>query len=224
MAVLYCWKKLIWMNSCGSSLQNPYLMNKLNRILSTALLLLGGIVWLQHRHTVYLTEERDCFQMNNTTLLSCMKRMQIDSTTMALETKVLRLTVDEYKEYRAEDAETIRRFGIKVKKLEAAARHKIEVRVPVDANIRDTLIIRDSIFRVRQKVEMVTPHIQLTGLIEDRHLRGDIKVPVTIHQAVWVEYKGWWLWKRIKAIRQTISSDNPHVEIKYSEYIKFSSP
>lgn len=105
----------------------------------------------------------------------------------------------------------------------AAARHKIEVRVPVDASIRDTLIIRDSIFRVRQKVEMVTPHIQLTGLIEDRHLRGDIKVPVTIHQAVWVEYKGWWLWKRIKAIRQTISSDNPHVEIKYSEYIKFSS-
>ena len=198
-------------------------MNKLNRILSTALLLLGGIVWLQHRHTVYLTEERDRFQMNNTTLLSCMKRMQIDSTTMALETKVLRLTVDEYKESRAEDAETIRRFGIKVKKLEAAARHKIEVRVPVDANIRDTLIIRDSIFRVRQKVEMVTPHIQLTGLIEDRHLRGDIKVPVTIHQAVWVEYKGWWLWKRIKAIRQTISSDNPHVEIKYSEYIKFSS-
>ena len=120
-------------------------MNKLNGILSTALLLLGGIVWLQHRHTIYLTEERDRFQMNNTALLSCMKRMQIDSTTMALETKVLRLTVDEYKEYRAEDAETIRRFGIKVKKLEAAARHKIEVRVPVDANIRDTLIIRDSI-------------------------------------------------------------------------------
>ena len=73
-------------------------MNKLNGILSTALLLLGGIVWLQHRHTIYLTEERDRFQMNNTALLSCMKRMQIDSTTMALETKVLRLTVDEYKE------------------------------------------------------------------------------------------------------------------------------
>ena len=33
--------------------------------------------------------------------------------------------MDEYKEYRAEDAETIRRFGVKIKKLEAAARHKI---------------------------------------------------------------------------------------------------
>lgn len=195
-------------------------MNKLNGILSTALLLLGGIVWLQHRHTVYLTEERDRFRMNNTALLSGMKRIQIDSATMALETKVLRLTVDEYKEFRAKDAEIIRRLGIKVKKLEVAARHKIEVKVPVDAVIQNTLIIHDSISLTKQKVEMVTPHIRLTGLIEGNHLRGDIKIPVTFHQAVWVEYKGWWLWKRIKAIRQTISSDNPHVEIKYSEYIQ----
>lgn len=194
-------------------------MNKLNGILSTILFLLGGIVWLQHRHTLYLIEERDRFRMNSTALLSGMKRMQIDSATMALETKVLRLTVDEYKEIRAGDAEIIKRLGIKVKKLEAAALHKIEVSTPVDAVIRDTLIIRDSIFLTRQKVEMVTPHIQMTGLIEGSHLRGDIKVPVTFHQAVWMEYKGWWFWKRIKAIRQTISSDNPHVEIKYSEYI-----
>ncbi len=194
-------------------------MNKLNGILSTILFLLGGIVWLQHRHALYLTEERDRFRMNNTALLSGVKRMQIDSATMALETKVLRLTVDEYKEFRAKDAEIIRRLGIKVKKLEVAARHKIEVKVPVDAVIQDTLIIHDSISLTKQKVEMVTPHIKLTALIEGDHLRGDIKIPVTFHQAVWVEYKGWWLWKRIKAIRQTISSDNPHVEIKYSEYI-----
>ena len=199
-------------------------MNKLNGILSTILFLLGGIVWLQQRHALYLTEERDRFRMNNTALLSGMKRMQIDSATMALETKVLRLTRDEYKELRSEDAKIIRQLGIKVKKLEAAARHNIEIRVPVDADIRDTLFIRDSISQVRQKVEMVTPHIQLTGLIEDNHLRGNIRVPVTLHQAVWVEYKGWWFWKRIKAVRQTISSDNPHVEIKYSEYIKFASP
>ena len=195
-------------------------MNKLNGILSTILFLLGGIVWLQHRHALYLTEERDRFRMNNTALLSGVKRMQIDSATMALETKVLRLTVDEYKEFRAKDAEIIRRLGIKVKKLEVAARHKIEVKVPVDAVIQDTLIIHDSISLTKQKVEMVTPHIKLTALIEGDHLRGDIKIPVTFHQAEWVEYKGWWLWKRIKAIRQTISSDNPHVEIKYSEYIQ----
>lgn len=195
-------------------------MNKLNGILSTILFLLGGIVWLQHRHALYLTEERDRFRMNNTALLSGVKRMQIDSATMALETKVLRLTVDEYKEFRAKDAEIIRRLGIKVKKLEVAARHKIEVKVPVEAVIQDTLIIHDSISLTKQKVEMVTPHIKLTALIEGDHLRGDIKIPVTFHQAVWVDTRAGGFGKRIKAIRQTISSDNPHVEIKYSEYIQ----
>ena len=127
---------------------------------------------------------------------------------------------DEYKEFRAKDAETIERLGVKIRNLEVAARHEVEVKAPIDAAIRDTLIIRDTVPLLRQKVEMVTPYIQLTGLIENKRLKGDIKVPVTLNQAVWVEYKGWWFWKRVKAIHQSISSDNPYVEIRYSEYIR----
>ena len=195
-------------------------MNRLNKTLLITVLLLGGILWLQHRRTIRLTEERDRFRMNNTALLSEVKRMRIDSAMMAVDAKALKLTIDEYKEFRAEDAETIRRLGVKIRNLEAAARHEVEVKAPIDAAIRDTLIVRDTIPLLRQKVEMVTPHIQLTGLIENKRLKGDIKVPVTLNQAIWVEYKGWWFWKRAKDIHQLISSDNPHVEIRYSEYIK----
>lgn len=195
-------------------------MNRLNKTLLITVLLLGGILWLQHRRTIRLTEERDRFRMNNTALLSEVKRMRIDSATMAVDAKALKLTIDEYKEFRAEDAETIRRLGVKIRNLEAAARHEVEVKAPIDAAIRDTLIVRDTIPLLRQKVEMVTPHIQLTGLIENKRLKGDIKVPVTLNQAIWVEYKGWWFWKRAKAVHQLISSDNPYVEIRYSEYIK----
>ncbi len=208
------------MNSYGSSPKNQYLMNRLNKTLLITVLLLGGILWLQHRRTIRLTEERDRFRMNNTALLSDVKRMRIDSATMAVDAKALKLTIDEYKEFRAEDAETIRRLGVKIRNLEAAARHEVEVKAPIDAAIRDTLIVRDTIPLLRQKVEMITPHIQLTGLIENKRLKGDIKVPVTLNQAIWVEYKGWWFWKRVKAIRQAISSNNPHVEIRYSEYIR----
>lgn len=195
-------------------------MNRLNKTLLITVLLLGGILWLQHRRTIRLTEERDRFRMNNTALLSDVKRMRIDSATMAVDAKALKLTIDEYKEFRAEDAETIRRLGVKIRNLEAAARHEVEVKAPIDAAIRDTLIIRDTVPLLRQKVEMITPHIQLTGLIENKRLKGDIKVPVTLNQAIWVEYKGWWFWKRAKAVHQLISSDNPYVEIKYSEYIR----
>ena len=141
-------------------------MSRLSRILLVAVLLLGGILWLQHRRTIRLTEERDRFRMNSTALLSDVKRMQIDSATMALDAKALRLTIDEYKEFRVKDAETIERLGVKIKNLEAAARHEVEVKAPIDAAIRDTLIIRDTVPLLRQKVVMVTPYIQLTGLIE----------------------------------------------------------
>lgn len=196
-------------------------MNKiLIKCLLAAVVVLGGIVWLQHRNTVRLKGERDRYRSNSTALLSEVRRIQADSATMALDAKALQLTLDEYRRFRAEDAETIRRLGVKIKNLEAAARHEIEVAGPIDAAVRDTVLIRDTVPLLRQKVEMITPHIRLTGIIEDNRLRGEIRVPVTLRQAVWVEYKGWWFWKRVKAVHQTISNDNPYVEIRYSEYIR----
>lgn len=196
-------------------------MNKiLVKCLLVAVVLLGGAVWLQYRYTVRLKSERDRYRMNSTALLSEVKRMQLDSATMALDAKTLQLTLDEYKRFRAEDAATIKRLGVKVKNLEAAARHQLEVAGPIDAMVRDTVIIRDTVPVLRQKIELRTPHIELTGIIEDERLKGSIRIPVTLNQAVWVEYRGWWFWKRVKAVHQTISSDNPYVKIKYSEYIR----
>lgn len=196
-------------------------MNKiLVKCLLVAVVLLGGAVWLQYRYTVRLKSERDRYRMNSTALLSEVKRMRVDSATMALDAKALQLTLEEYKRFRAEDAATIKRLGVKVKNLEAAARHQLEVVGPIDAIVRDTVIIRDTVPVLRQKIEMQTPHIELTGIIEDERLKGSIRIPVTLNQAVWVEYRGWWFWKRVKAVHQTISSDNPYVEIKYSEYIR----
>ena len=192
----------------------------LSKYLIVAVLLLSGIVYIQYRRNVHLANERDRYQANNTALLSEVRRMRIDSTTLAVDVEGLRLTVDEYKRFRAQDAQTIKKLGVKIKNLEAAAKHQLEVGGPIDAVVKDTVFIRDTVPLLRQKVEMITPHIQLTGMIEDSRLKGQIRVPVTLNQAIWVEYKGWWFWKRVKAIHQSISSDNPYVDIKYTEYIQ----
>ncbi len=194
-------------------------MRRSTRYLSLAVLLLGLAVAFLWQRNGLLREERDRYRGNTEALLSDMKRIRVDSTTMAVDVNTLRLRVDEYKRLRAEDAEKIKRLGVKIKNLEAAARHEVEVAGPIDAVVRDTVVIRDTVPVLRQKIEMLTPHIQLTGIIEDNRLRGEIRVPVTLRQAVWVEYKGWWFWKRVKAVHQTISSDNPYAEIRYSEYI-----
>lgn len=195
-------------------------MRKSTLYLSLAVLLLGlTVAFLWHRNG-YLKEERNRYRGNTEALLSDMKRIRVDSVTMAVDVNALRLRVDEYKRLRAEDAEKIRRLGVKIKHLEAAALHEVEVAGPIDAAIRDTVVVRDTVPILRQRVEMITPHIRLAGIIEDNRLRGEIRVPVTLHQAVWVEYKGWWFWRRVKAVHQTIASDNPYAEIRYSEYIQ----
>lgn len=191
-----------------------------NRILLIALALAVMATMLLWRRAARLEKERDRYRSNTEALLADMKRIRVDSTTMAVDVSALRLTVDEYKRLRAEDAERIRRLGVKIKNLEAAARHEIEVAGPIDAVVRDTVVLRDTVPVVRQRVEMLTPHIRLTGMIEDNRLKGEIRVPVTLDQAVWIEYKGWWFWRRAKAVHQTVSSDNPYVEVKYSEYIE----
>ena len=102
-------------------------MSKFSQILLAIILLLGGVVFFQYKHSARLSDERDRYKQNNTALLSDIERMQIDSTTMAVDAKALRLTIDEYERFRAADAEKIRQMGVKIKNLQAAAKHQLEV-------------------------------------------------------------------------------------------------
>ena len=199
-------------------------MSKFSQILLVIILLLVGVVFMQFKHAAKLSDERDRYKQNNTALLSDIERIKVDSTTMAVDAKALRLTIDEYERFRAADAEKIRQMGIKIKNLQAVAKHNLEVAAPINAVIRDTVFIRDTVQIVQQKVEMASPHIQLDAVIDNDTLRGDIRLPVTLQQTVWVEYKRKCLfWKKVKAIHQTISSDNPYIYIKYSEYIQIDN-
>ena len=193
----------------------------LTRFARYAVLALCLVVYVQHRRSVWLKADRDRYCQNSEALLSDVRRFRIDSATTAVDVKALRLSVSEFERYRAEDLAKIKDMGVKIRKLEAAAKLRIEVAAPIDATVRDTVIVRDTVPVAAQRVEMLTPHIQMRGVIEGGRLRGEIRVPVTLRQAVWIEYKRRWIfWKRVKAVHQTISSDNPYVEVKYSEYMR----
>lgn len=196
----------------------------LTRFAWYAVLALCLVIYVQHRRTVRLMADRDRYRRNSEALLSDVRRFRIDSATTALDVLALHLSVNELERYRAEDLAKIKAMGVKIRNLEAAAKHRIEVAAPIDAIIRDTIIVRDTVPVAVQRVEMLTPHIQMRGLIEGGRLRGEIRVPVTLRQAVWIEYKRRWIfWKRVKSVHQTITSDNPYVEVKYSEYIKIGN-
>lgn len=197
-------------------------MSKMDGILILAILILGAATCALIMRNIYLTKEKERYRANTDALMSDMQQIQIDSAMLASTVKVLRLSLDEYEQYRAEDAATIKKIGIRIKSLEAVARHEVEVNVPIQAEVKDSVVFRDTIPVYIRSLKMDTPHIKLDGIIEDNRLNGKIHLPVHLHQAVWVEYKYrflWWRWK-VKSIHQTISSDNPYVEIKYSEFIR----
>ena len=183
---------------------------------------LSGITISLLRSRQRLIEEKDSYKSNTEALMSEVRRIQADSSTMALDIKTLTMSLDEYKRFRAEDEEKIKKLGIRIKDLEATAKHNVEVDAPIDAEIKDSVMIRDTVPVFLKAVRMDTPYLKINGIIENDRLTGKINLPVTLNQAFWIEYKHkflWWRWKA-KAIHQTISSDNPYVEIKYSEYIK----
>lgn len=200
------------------------MLNKITSLLLIIVVVLGITTYGLYVRSNRLQKERDTYKQNTYSLLSDFKRIQIDSTTMAADTKVLKLTLDEYKQYRAEDLETIKKMKAQIKSLQVAAKHELEVNAPISANLRDTLILRDTTTIKIKTIEVNTPHLQINGIIDNNQLTGRIYLPVNLHQSVWVEHKHrflWWKWG-VKAVHQTISSDNPHVQIKYSEYIQIS--
>ena len=183
---------------------------------------LSGITISLLRSRQRFIEEKDSYKSNTEALMSEVRRIQADSSTMALDIKTLTMSLDEYKRFRAEDEEKIKKLGIRIKDLEATAKHNVEVDAPIDAEIKDCVMIRDTVPVFLKAVRMDTPYLKINGIIENDRLTGKINLPVTLNQAFWIEYKHkflWWRWK-VKAIHQTISSDNPYVKIKYSEYIK----
>lgn len=54
-------------------------------------------------------------------------------------------------------------------------------------------------------------------MLKYRRLTDDIRRPVTLRQAVWIEYK---FWQQVKTVPQTKTNNNPYVEVNYSEYIE----
>lgn len=172
-----------------------------------------------------MREERNIYQSNTQALLRDAECVRIDSAMMASTIQVLNLSLEDYQKYRVKDAATIEKMRVRIKDLEATGRHDIEVNAPVDAPVRDSVVIRDTVKIMVKVVKMDTPYIKMNGIIENNHLKGNIHLPVHLHQAFWVEYKHrflWWRW-RVKAVHQTISSDNPYVEIKYTEFINLKN-
>ena len=131
---------------------------------------------------------------------------------------MLTLRCAEFERLRAEDAAEIRQMRLKLRRMEAWSKQVAAQQIALTASLRDTVILHDTVRLFR----WFDPWVEVQGQIAHDTLQARIQTVDTLRQAVYrVPRKFLFIRWGTKAIRQEISSTNPHCKVVYSEYVQF---
>ena len=171
----------------------------------------------------YLLSENSRLQANNQSLMADVDIFRTDAERAAAAVQVLRLKVGEYEELRAADAAKIREMGIKIRRLQSAAKSVTRSEIVVNAPLRDTIIVRDTVHRVDtlRLFRWSDSWVAVDGIIDRDSVQCNVSSIDTLHQMVYRIPRNFLFFRfGTKALRQQIVSSNPHNKIVYTEYIK----
>ena len=172
-------------------------------------------VWGFMRHC-----EAERLDNNQTALTEQIARDRTSLDESAASVRALQLRCGEYERICAGDAARIRDLGIKIKRLESAAKSAVRTEVEIVAPLRDTIILRDTLRLFRWQ----DPWVEVEGLIGHDSVECRVASIDTLRQVVHrVPRRFLFIKYGIKAIRQEVISSNPHSQIVYSEYIELKN-
>ncbi len=167
-------------------------------------------------------QENESLRRNQHALMQSVILYRTKADESAARVEALELSVAEFKEYRARDAEAIRSLGIRLRRAESyavsATRSIYEATMP----LRDTIILRDT---VRDTVRLFATEdrwSRVEGVVWGDSLNFALHSVDTLRQVIHrVPRKFLFIRYGTKGIRQEIWSSNPHTELVYTEYVEF---
>lgn len=164
-----------------------------------------------------LRSEGERLRANQRALLTDVEFYRTRANESAASVEVLQLTLNEFREHRAEDAKRIKELGIKLRRAESYAKSasvsSYEERLP----LRDTIILRDTVRIFDGGDAWSTIH----GSVKEDTIAYSLHSVDTLYQVVHrVPRKFLFFRFGTKAIRQEIVSSNPHTKLVYSEYVE----
>lgn len=168
--------------------------------------------------------EVDRLQNNQESLITSVTLYRSRWEASAASVQTLWLELDEFRRARARDAEQIKALGIKLRRVESSAKTATATSLDITTPLRDTTIIREQFGElVRDSVQLFCwsdAWVSVEGEICGREVSCHIESVDTLHQVVHrVPRRFLGIPYGTKAIRQEITSSNPHTTVVYSEYI-----
>lgn len=200
----------------------------MKKYLFLALLIMGGLLWLQTARLRSEKRERRRLESNQTALMSDVEIYRTKAGKAAASNMVLNLRVSELERLRAADAESIRDLGIKLKRVESTAKTATATVVELRAKLRDTAVVRETpagavIIDSMQTFRWRDPWVTVEGRIRGDSADCRVESVDTLRQVVHrVPRRFLFIRFGTKAVRQEIVSSNPHTRIVYAEYVRFA--
>lgn len=169
-----------------------------------------------------LTQEKDRLTGNQEALMEEVQYYQDEAGRQAASVQRLELSKSELEAYNGELTQRIEDLNIKLKRVQAATTTATQTNVEIKTIIKDTIIYRDTAMLVLPAIKWQDPWVNVDGIIKpDSTVDLSIQSVDTLFQVVHrVPKKFWFIKYGTKAIRQEITSSNPHTKIVYSEYIE----
>lgn len=166
-------------------------------------------------------------ESNNNALLVGVEDLMVDNEKIGVKVGALEMSLSKYKKYYSEQADSLKKMGVKLKDVQAVASHYMEINAELKGQVKDTTvkIINDTISVILPAKKIVIdyrPDLYIAGLITGADFNGKIKIPVQLGQVVEAEYRRkflWWRWGLV-GFRQKVFTNNKYVDIQYSEFIK----
>lgn len=181
------------------------------------------VVKIQREHIADLRAERDKYRNNTTALLMQAETYRVRDSLSAARVQTLRLTLDEYKQYRAEDAKLIRSLQVRNRDLTNVNSTQAQTIIALRSVPRDTVIIRDSVRVPAVAVHCGDAWYDFDGVLTEREFSGTLQNRDSLIVAETVQYKKFlgFLWKtsKVKNRRIDVVSKNPHTEIMNVQHV-----
>lgn len=167
---------------------------------------------------LYRTHHQVARLRNNNEALSTecsLYKTRLDNS--AASVVAMQLQLDEFREQHVRDVKQIKALGVRLRRVESLATTTTRSEVQVVAPHRDTILLRDTISLFRWSDDWVS----IEGTIKSDKVECLVQSIDTLRQVIHrVPRRLWFLRYGTRAIRQEITSSNPHSRIVYTEYIE----
>lgn len=193
----------------------------MNRWVAIALVVLVCLCSALYIRNKVLRADNDRLTANQTALMQKANYYKTEAGKSAASVQKLELTNSELKDNYKRVCQTAEELGIKVKRLQAASTTATETEVKVITQVRDSIAIHNTAVDTLKAFSWHDAWVNILGELKGRDVSLNVVSQDTLIQIVHRVPKKFLFFKwGTKAIRQEITSTNPHTKITYTEYIE----